>query len=464
MSLSRLVELRDFLLIWAGQLISSIGSQVASFALGIWVLRTTGSTTQFAMTFVAMTTPSLIVSPVAGALVDRWDRRRIMIACDLLSAATMLVFAALGATGGLRIWLVYCAVGAASLFDAFRAPAFAASIPLLATRDQLPRVNGMAQTGSAIAEMIGPLLAGALVGWISLQGILTLDALTFAVGVATLAAAFIPRPAPIARENREGLLREALIGWRYVHERPGLMGLLAIYGSNNFVFSVATVLIAPLLLSFSDPKRLGMQYAISGSGLMLGGIAMTAWGGPRKRINGVLAFSLFAGVLLAAHAIRPSFTLVAVAGFVLFLMLPVIAASRNSLWQSKVPAGLQGRCFAIQQVLLNVVTVLGYCLAGPLSQYVFEPLLAKGGPLAGSVGLLIGVGPGRGIGLMFIALGVFMTLTAIIAYSVPAIRQIDELPDALLLPGKIASDAFAPRMAMAEGKEELCALSKEVRL
>lgn len=462
MLLNKLAGLRDFLTIWAGQLISSTGSRMSSFALGIWILRTTGSTAHFAMTFVAMTIPALLVSMVAGALVDRWDRRQTLIACGLLSAVVTFALAGLSAAGHLKLWQIYLVVGVGSLFDAFRVPAFAASIPLLATREQLPRVNGMAQSGNAIAEIIGPLLAGALISYISLYGILTLDAVSFLVGVAALVVSRIP-PVSASRQNRPGLLREAVIGWRYVHERPGLMGLLAIYGSNNFLFSVARVVIAPLLLSFTSPARLGMQYAISGSGLLLGGVAMTVWGGPRKRVNGVLIFSALAGVCAVAHGLRPSFTLIAVAGFVLFLMLPVIAASSSSLWQAKVPAGLQGRCFAMQRAVFYASTLLGYFLAGSASEHVFEPLLAKGGPLAGSVGLIIGVGPGRGLGLMFITLGTVMTLVAITAYSVPAIRQIDEMADEFSLPVKTAPAMPGPQAEVAGGEKRLYALSQEAQ-
>jgi MFS transporter, DHA3 family, macrolide efflux protein len=461
MSLNQLAGLRNFLLIWVGQVISSVGSRLSSFALGIWVLRTTGSPTNFAMTFLAMTIPSLVVSIVAGALVDRWDLRRTMIVCDLLSAVTMLALAGLSVIGHLTIWHIYVAVGAASLFNTFRVPAFAASIPLLARRDQLPRVNGMAQTGIAVAEIIGPLLAGVLVSSISLLGILVLDALTFVVGFTTLTMAHIDQPVPSARQHRESLLREAAIGWRYVHERPGLMGLLAIYGSNNFVFSIARVGIAPLLLSFSGAARLGVQYAISGTGLLLGGIAMTAWGGPKKRINGVIIFSALAGICLAAHGLRPSFTLTCVAGFILFLMMPVIAASSNSLWQAKVPLDLQGRCFAMQRMLVSTATVLGYCLAGPLSESVFEPLLARGGRLAGSLGLIIGTGPGRGIALLFIILGTVMTSVALIARGVPAIRDIDELEDAFPLAKSVAATDGA--FPVAQGEDPLCALSPEAQ-
>ena len=154
----------------------------------------------------------------------------------------------------------------------------------------------MAQSGNAVAEMIGPLLAGVLVTAMSLEGILFIDALSFLVSMAALIAANIPRPESAAGHGREGLLREAAIGWRYVQERPGLVGLLAMHSLNNFVFSVARVVIAPLLLSFSDPGGLGVQYAISGGGLLLGGIGVTLWGAPQKRIYGVLIFSLLAGI------------------------------------------------------------------------------------------------------------------------------------------------------------------------
>lgn len=444
--------LRDFLLIWAGQCISNVGSRVASFALGIWVLRTTGSTTEFAMTFVAMTIPALLVSTVSGALVDRWDRRRIMIACDALSAVTMLLIAGLGAIGHLTIWFIYLAVGAASLFDAFRIPAFSASIPQLAPRELSPRMNGMVQTGNAVAEIVGPLVAGALVTAISLPGIVTLDALTFLAGVVTLAMASIPRHAAITTESREGLLSEAAMGWRYVSARPSLVGMLAISGWNNLLFSMACVVIAPLLLSFANPQLLGMQYAISGVGLLLGGFAMVAWGGPRKRVHGVLFFSCVGGLCLAATGARPSFLLAAAAGFVLFLVIPVIAASGSSLWQSKVPSALQGRCFAIQRILFSLATIMGYCLAGPLSESVFEPLLKRDGPLAGSVGAIIGAGTGRGTGFMFIVMGAFMTLFALGAWCVPAIRNIDEMADA-----SARSDTGSSQGNIANGEEQLLA-------
>lgn len=424
---------RNFVLVWAGQLVSNVGSRLSGFALGLWVLRTTGSTTLFAVTFIAAAVPAILVSPFAGALVDRWNRRRIMIICDVLSAASMAILAILLGTGHLAVWHIYIVVGATSLLDSFRSPAFSASVPLIATRDQLPRANALVQTGAAAAAIIGPLLAGALVSLITFYGVLTIDALTFVVGAVTLGLAKIPHISPISSEKGVHLLREAATGWRYIQQRHGFLGLLAVFGFNHFVFAMASVLIVPLLLSFSTPALVGLQYAISGCGLLLGGLVMTALGGPAKQINGVLLYTSLGGLCLAAHGLRPSFTLIAVTGFLLFMMLPVIDASNTSLWQSKVPAHLQGRCFAIQQLLLNAAMAVGYCLAGPLSDHVFEPLLSRPGPLSDSVGIIIGVGPGRGIGLMFIILGMSMTSVAIKAYCMPAIRNIHELEEAFSL-------------------------------
>ena len=429
MRMGQFAGLRQFSQIWAGQLISGIGSRLSSFALGMWILRTTGSTAQFAFTFIAMEIPSLIIAPFAGALIDRWDRRHVMLTCSLLSATIMLIIASLLASAHLVIWHIYIAVALAALCDSFYSPAFWASIPLLATREQLPRVNGMVQTGNAVAGIFGPLLAGVLVSTISLYGVFVIDAVTFLFAASALLISRIPRPVRGTSKESSSLLQEALIGWRYVQQRSGLLGLLALNGVNSFVFAVAGVLITPLLMSFTDPTMVGIQYAIGGGGLLLGGVAVSALGIPRKRIHGIAVFSLLGGLCLALHGLWPSFTLVATAGFVLFAMLPFIAVASKALWQTKVPADLQGRCSAIQQVVSNSVTPIGYGLAGPLSEYVFQPLLASGGLLAGSVGLLIGVGPGRGIGLMFILLGVAMMLVAAVAYMVPAIRNVDALPD-----------------------------------
>jgi DHA3 family macrolide efflux protein-like MFS transporter len=433
--------MRNFVLIWAGQTVSVIGSRLTSFALGIWVLRETGSTTAFALIFVAMALPALLISPIAGALVDRWDRRVTMIACDAICALTMLALALLLANDALAIWHIYAGVGITAVANAFLQPAYWASIPLLTPKDRLTRVNGMVQTGFALAQVGGPLLAGVLVAAVSMHGVLIVDALTYVVATLLMAIARVPRPVREPDAEDDNVWREAAIGWRYVRERPGLFGLLAIFGVSNFLFGIASIAITPLVLSFADTTQLGLQMSIGGAGLLLGGLGMSLWGGPRRKIHGVLGFSALAGIALAAHGLAPSFALVVVAGFVFFLTLPVINASNASLWQSKVPPALQGRCFAIQRVLSESAMPVGFIIAGPLAERVFEPLMARDGALASTVGAVIGSGVGRGLGLMFIVLGIAMTIVAAFAYAMPVVRQVeDDLPDAELA----ATDAANP--------------------
>lgn len=441
--MSKFAGLRDFLLIWTGQLISGVGSRLTSFALGIWVYQTTGSTTQFALIFVAMAVPALLLAPFAGALVDRWDRRRTMIACEAISVVTLLAMAILFATDYFAFWHIYAGVAITALTSTFLQPAYAASIPLLANQEQLNRVNGMVQTGNGVALVGGPALAGVLMSQFPISSVLLVDALTFAVGMLALIAARVPRPlraTPVAEPN---LWQEAATGFRYVRERPGLLGLLGVFGLSNFFFGIASIAITPLVLSVAhnDERLLGLQMSVGCSGLLVGGLIMSLWGGPRSRIHCMLGFSLLAGLFLAFHGLAPSFLLVTVAGFALFLTMPFTNSANAALWQSKVPADLQGRCFAIQRVLSEAAMPLGYCLAGPLAEFAFEPLLAPGGALAGSVGAVIGTGPGRGLGLMFIVLGLLMMLVATGAYAVRAIRRIEgELPDASLVTAAAAPD------------------------
>jgi len=432
--------LGNFLLVWFGQVVSGVGSRLSTFALGIWVFTTTGSSTQFALIFVALAVPPLLLAPFAGALVDRWDRRLTMIGCDLISALITLVLAGLLLIDQLAIWHIYLGVGITSIATAFHMPAYASSIPLLVEKEKLPRINGMVQMSYAIGQILGPLLAGVLVNLISLEGVLFVDALTFLAAVFALYRAKVPKPNRHVTDEDANLWKEAAVGWRYVKNRPGLMGLLTVLGVNNFFFGIASIAITPLVLSFSTTEMLGIQFAMGGVGFLLGGLLIATWGGPKSRINGVLLSSVIAGVCIAAHGVIPSFILIAFTGFFLFMTIPVINASNDSLWQSKVPTELHGRCFAIQRVLTQSAMPVGIALAGPLMEFVFEPTLRQGGSLVDSVGEIIGVGPGRGTGLLFIVLGLLMVLVAILAYGIKAVRNVERLPNVLSDSGSLKKE------------------------
>ena len=226
------------------------------------------------------------------------------------------------------------------------------------------------------------------------------------------------------------MLSEARFGWTYIRHRPGLLALLAYFASVNLIFGFVGVLVFPLVLGFADEIAMGNAFTAAGLGMVAGSILMSAWGGPKRRIYGVLGGDIFLGLALILFGLRPSFALIVAGGVLAFFVLPIANGSSQALWQAKVEPDLQGRVFAVRRVLAQIAGPVALLMAGPLADNVFEPLLQEGGALADTVGNVIGVGPGRGIAFLFIILGVSSIIFTIIAYLYPRLRNVeDEIPD-----------------------------------
>jgi MFS transporter, DHA3 family, macrolide efflux protein len=437
--------LGTFLTIWSGQVVSNLGSNLTGFAIGVWVYQQTGSATKYALIALVTTLPGMLLGPIAGALVDRWDRRWAMILSDLGAGCMTLILAALIWLGRLELWHIYLLLSLSSVFATLQWPAFTAATTLLVPREQLGRASGLTQTGNGIAEILAPALAGTLVVTIGLDGVVLIDVVTFLVAVSTLLVVRVPRP-PVSAEGsaaRGHLLREAAAGWTYIRLRTGLLTLLVLLAATNFCMGVMQVLVTPMVLAFSSAAVLGRVLSIAGLGMLAGSVLMSIWGGPRRRVAGILVLLLIQGLSLMVGGLRPSAVLIAVAGFVFLFATPLLLGTSQVLWQSKVPPDLQGRVFAMRRMVAWSTLPLAYLVAGPLADRVFEPLLAPDGALAGILGPWIGVGDGRGIGLLYILLGTLVVLTVAVAARFPRLRRLEqELPDAVAArPGPAAAAA-----------------------
>jgi MFS family permease len=423
-----------FLAVWAGQVVSVLGTGLSGFALGVWVYQRTGSATRFALITLVTTLPGILLSPIAGVLVDRWDRRRTMILSNVGAGCTTLILALLFWYGRLELWHIYLLLALGSAFSSLQWPAFSAATTLLVPKEHLGRAAGLTQVGTAASVILAPVLAGALVVRIGLQGIVLIDCATFLVAMTTLLSVHMPR-AEVTAEGlaaRGSLLREAASGWSYIRQRPGLLSLLGLSAASNFSVGMMQVLVTPMILSFTSAAVLGRVLSVAGAGMLAGGLLISVWGGPSRRVLGILCFMVLQGAILVAGGLWPSAILIAAAGFVFLFTVPIILGCSQALWQSKVTPDLQGRVFAVRRMVAWSTLPLSYLISGPLADRVFEPLLAVNGPLAGSVGRLIGVGKGRGIALLLILLGllVLMTVAAFSRYS--RLRQLEsELPDVL---------------------------------
>jgi MFS family permease len=292
----------------------------------------------------------------------------------------------------------------------------------------------MVQFSEAAAQILSPVIAGALVVSVGVKGVILVDVASFAFAVGTLLLVRIPRP-PASTEGEEGrgsLLQEAAYGWNYIRARPGLMSLLVFFAVTNFSAGIAVVLFQPMILELTTPAILGTILSISGIGMLIGGITMSAWGGPKRKIYGVLLFELLVAMCLILAGLRPSLILIGVSGFIAFFGLPLINGSSQAIWQRKVAPDVQGRVFSIRRMIAMSAQPISFLIAGPLADRVFEPMLAADGRLADSVGRIIGVGPGRGMALIFIITGIFGVIAVGVGYLYPRLRLVElELPDAM---------------------------------
>lgn len=432
---------REFLVIWIGQTVSMLGTGLGSFALGVWLYETTGSTTQFALMAFTAAIATFVLAPFGGIVADRYDRRWVMVLSDAGSGLMTLAMAFMLYTDRLEPWHVYPIVFVMVGFQAFQGPAFQASVSMLVPRNQLGRASGMAQVSGSLAGIIAPVAAGFLVLAIGYHGVILMDFVTFLVAVATLVSVRIPRPKPLGevgedaseKERAEAKRKRSLAyGWQYIRQRPGLLSLLVLFALTNFILGFVQILFVPLVLGFSSPAGLGTVESAAAAGGLIGSLVLSVWGGPKVRVWGIFGALIVQGLVLFLGGLQPSVALVAIAGFLMMFAVPIINGLSQAIWQSKVAHAIQGRVFAIRRMVVRAAAPIAYLVAGPLAEQIFKPLLDISGPLATTfVGRVVGVGPSRGVGLLFIALGVVVILATVLCFMNPRLRRVEEeLPDA----------------------------------
>ena len=436
---------RTFLVVWSGQLVSLVGSSLTGFALAVWVFQQTGSATRLALVLLSTVVPGIILGPFAGALVDRWDRRWAMILSDAGAAVGTLIIAALHFTDNLEIWHLYPALALSAAFATFQYPAYSAATSLLVSKDSYGRAAGMVQMAEAVGQIVGPILGGLLLFWGELTLVLIADVATFCFAVLTLTWVRFPSPekSEAGREGEGKLWQEARYGLTYVRARKPLWALMMFFTSINFVFGFVSVLLLPLMLSFATEAAVGVAFGLAAVGMLIGSIVVSAWGGPKRRVLGIVGADFVIAIGLLLGALRPSLILFTAGAFIVMFVLPVANSSSQAIWQSKVDLDVQGRVFAIRRTIAQLAIPVSYLAAGPIADGILEPLMADGGGLASTVGQFIGTGDGRGYALFFLILAAAAILTGVAAFAYEPLRTLeDTMPD--VLPEK------APRVAAAE--------------
>ena len=424
-----------FIIIWIGQLVSVLASSMSHFALTIWMYQQTESATALAMMQVFFITPFLLISPFAGVMVDRYNRKLMMMLSDLaaiLATGTIFILYSLGM---LEFWHLYIAAVLNGIGNTFQWPAYSAAISTMIPKEQLGRANGLMSLMEAGPGVLAPLLAGALLPFIGLSGILGIDVVTFFFAVGALLFVHIPQP----RKTEEGqkksgnIWSEAAYGFTYIFARPSLLGLQLVFFFGNLFSGIGFTVMAPMILArtASDSLIFGAVQTAGAIGAVAGGILMSVWGGFKRRVHGVLLgwiISSLAGMALLGIGQGLFIWIPAMVFGALFG--PLINASNQAIWQAKVAPDLQGRVFSARRLIAWFAQPIAPVIAGVLADFALEPAMRSNGAMASIFGGLVGTGPGAGMGLLMVVCGLAAALVGLSGYFIPAIRNAEDLlPD-----------------------------------
>ncbi|MAS35179.1 MAG: MFS transporter [Anaerolineaceae bacterium] len=427
--------LRTFSIIWFGQFASLIGTAMTRFALMIWAYEQTGEATTLALLGFFAFIFQIVLGPIAGVLVDRLDRRLMMLLADLGSGLMTLAMLLLYAAGDLQIWHLYVAEALTGAFESFQIPAYSAATTMLVPKKHYTRASGMRSLALDSSRVIAPFAAGTLLLVVDIDGIMLIDVITFLIAMFTLLIVRIPRP-PVSTDSliAHGWWQQLRSGFVYIMQRPGLRGLMYIFVGIHFFAALAYFSILPAMIlarTGNDQIALATVQSALGIGGVVGGLLLSVWGGPRRLIHAICAgtaLSYLLGDFLFAVGQSVEMWVIAALGAAVFI--PFISGANRAIWQAKTPPDLQGRVFSAQAMLQSTAMALGYLVAGPLADRVLEPAMQPGGALVPLLGGLVGTGPGAGMAVIFIITATFGALISLSGYLSPALRNVEtELPD-----------------------------------
>ncbi|MFI0723475.1 amino acid adenylation domain-containing protein [Streptomyces sp. NPDC021224] len=419
-----------FLSVAAGQQVSMIGSALTEFALPIWIYLRTGSLAHFGLLAAFALVPGILVAPLAGTVVDRHDRRRTMLIGDLAAGATQAVMLVLALTHRLEVWEVYPLISALSVALAFQRFAWGSAAAQLVPKRFLGRANGVVQLAFGFAQFLVPLFAVGLLAAVGLGGILAFDVASYVCAVAVVALVRFPRA--MAWHRRESVAEEIRAGFRLALGSRHFRAMLLFFAVLNIFLSPLFLLTTPLVLSFSHLAATGWVAMGGGAGAIAGGLTLLVWGGPRRdRLRGVLLAALALSAACLLTGLRPALPLVALGAFGMAYALALVNGVYATIIQTKVPQRFHGRVIAVNTMVAWSTLPVGFAVVAPFGPKLLQPLMDPGGALAGTAGHLLGAGPGRGIGLLYVLFGLAIALLVTISLRLPVLARFDrEVPDA----------------------------------
>lgn len=409
--------MRIFTIIWLGQLVSTIGNHMTDFALVLWAWQLTGSATALALVGFFYGLPQIPIALFAGLLVDRFNRRHLMMSGDAIAALSTLAIALLYLTSSLQIWHIYSAAAINGGFGQIQRLAYQTSISSMVPPAQYTRANSMNSVVHYGSAIVAPALAGFLYPVVGLLGTLSVDLVTFGIAITTLLFVQIPQPPPTQKTG--SVVRQLTFGLRHVWTRSDLRKLIVITALFWFAHDLGEAIYDPMILARTngDARVLASTATAAGVGGVTGAIALSAWGGPKQRIRGMLIGFVGAGLSKAMFGLGRSPLIWLPAQFCSSFNFPLLGSSETALWMESTQPEIQGRVFAANDLVIQLVSALAALLAGPLADKVLEPMMRSPAMRTHPLGYVFGTGAGAGSSLLYVLCAIAMLLTGAVSSS-----------------------------------------------
>lgn len=414
-----------FLLLWLGSLVASVGSGMTAFGLSTYLYETTGQTAPGNLITLLAFLPSLILAPLAGVLADHFDRRLLMILGDGLSILGLAYILLTMRGGEIAFWQLALGVSVSSIFSALVQPAFQATVSDLLDEDEYAKASGLVQLAGAARFLLSPLIAAAIWKSSGIRLILLLDIATIFVTVLTTGIVRRHLPAtPRPQEDKLQFGREFVEGFRFLIREKGILALTVVASLLTFFIGTIQTLALPMILAFTSEVSAALSQTICALGMLVSGLILGARGIKSGHLK-VLSLSLFgAGLFMILFGAKEQLIWITVAGFLFFATLPFANASLDYLVRSNLPNRLQGRLWGLIGTISQMGYIFSYAVTGFAADRLFVPRLMPDGAWASSIGHLIGVGPGRGIGFTIMFAGFWLALSALLFTHLRSVREL----------------------------------------
>lgn len=423
--------LRNFLILWSSQAVSSLGTAMTNFALVIWVYEQQGTATSLTLLTICSFLPTIFFRFIAGAIADRWDKKKIMLISDLLAACGTITVFVLFSLSALQVWHIYIINILLSFMNAFQSPAAYVATSLLVPKKQYTKVSGLQSFSGAVITIVAPALGSVLLTFGGLQIVLFVDLISFAVAFFVLLVFIsIPDvPRKIEKAN-ESFLQSCLSGIHYLRDHSALLRLILFFSVINFLAKMGGDGMMPAFIlgkTGNNQQSLGVVNSAVALGILAGSILVTLLKPVKNKVNVIFiccAITFLAGNILLSFT--SSLPLWAIAVFISYIPVAILGANLTAVMRNQVPIEMQGRVFSARDTIQNFTISLGLFLGGILADYIFEPFMTVTSPLQQILVTFFGAGKGSGVAVIFFIVGVIGLVISLIALRNPLYSRLNK--------------------------------------